>query len=61
MLGGTLSKGSSEGDLALLMVFRLKTGPRDKVTDEYCAWQESQVEESDQKAAYQRSLQNHEG
>jgi hypothetical protein len=31
------------------------SGPRDKLTDEYCAWQELQVEEPVPKAAYQRA------
>jgi hypothetical protein len=31
------------------------SGPRDKLTDEYCAWQESQVEEPEQKSAYQEA------
>jgi hypothetical protein len=31
------------------------SGPRDRLTNEYCAWQESQVEEPEQKAAYQQA------
>lgn len=31
------------------------SGPRDKLTDEYCAWQELQVKEPVPKAAYQKA------